>query len=231
MLVVVCKSSRSVHPSLQRDAESVSYSLNRGSPIHGTSAAAGERRRGSRIHGPWTAADRPPATDILIEHSEKLSTRGAHMSGIGARPEFLLRLPHATRRTGARRPQPPSHRPDCDQGTALPVPGAQRLVHRVRRPTTLEPGEVRPCTSSGVTSCCTAASDGAAARRRRLLRAPRCPPRRGRAGRGRLHPLPVPRLAVRRRHRAVRRDPLRRHASASRAKAQVRAYPTSSATR
>ena len=90
----------------------------------------------------------------------------------------------------------------------FPVPNGWFIVAEAHE---LTPGETKAFYVFGTRRRAVPRRRRRAAHGRGVLRAPRRAHRRRRPRRRRLHPLPVPRLAVRRRQRQVQRDPLRRH--------------------
>ncbi len=161
-----------------------------------------------------TASGRPPtrctATPTSSACPRTSETQEPTMSISEHDHHDVHRLPDAPGPAGPRRPQPPPDRAQPESRAPVPVPRPQRLVRRGRgaRPRPRRDADVQRVRRG---RRAVPRRRRRAAHGRRVLRAPRRPPGRRRTRRGRLHPLPVPRLALRRRHRAVQRDPLRRH--------------------
>ena len=110
----------------------------------------------------------------------------------------------------------------------FPVPNGWFIVAEARD---LTPGEVRTFKVFGTDVVLFRGDDGAPHMVDAVLRAPRRAHRRRWPGRRRMHPVPVPRLALRRRHRSVQRDPVRRHGPDPEPGPDPRVSRASSATR
>ena len=112
---------------------------------------------------------------------------------------------------GAGRSRPPPDRAEHERASRASRSRSRTAGSSSPKRRDLTPGEVRTFNVFGTGRRAVPRRGRRAAHGRRVLRAPRRAPRRRRPGRGRLHPVPVPRLALRRRQRAVQRDPVRRH--------------------
>ena len=180
----------------------------------------GLRRRPRRRSQPLVDRIGPTLDEVHGDaHIERVpgrtsEPRSATMSISEHRARDLHRLPDAAGSPGARRPRPATHRAQPhapSPASRSPSPTAGSSSPRRRDLDARRDADV-PGTSAR-TSCCTGATTGTRTWSTRSARTSAPTSAVGGTRRGRLHPLPVPRLALRRRHRPVQRDPLRQHGS------------------